>query len=246
MNHLFPNFACAFATVLALGFFSCDDGNIIEEEKLTIESGYSVRMMGTLMNMDQWNSSRYQIVVAAFASQDSYPLLAKTVPTREGAQDYTFEGINPECQTIELCVLNLINKKVATIETLFDKGEEPNRSLEDTIYFQPEKLDVGMFSCIQKSVFTKSCAFCHGKGESAAAGLYLTEGKSFQSLVGVTSSKIDSLKRVDPNQAERSMLYKVLTEYSDTCGWHYNHTRFFYGDATSNLVKEWINSGAKP
>ena len=239
----FQKFFSAFL-IGSLALSSCDDGNITDEAQLTIDKGYAVRMTGTLTNMDQWNDSKYQIVIAAFAAQDSYPLLAKNVPIKEGEQDYLFEGINPECQTIELCVLNLINKKVASIETIFDKAEDANRSLDDTIFYHPDNVDVGMFSCIQNSIFTKTCAFCHGKGESAAASLYLTEDKSYENLVNTSSSKIDSLKRVDPYNAEKSMLYKVLTEYSDSCGWHYNHTNFFYGNSTSNLVKEWINSGA--
>lgn len=250
MNKTFKHKVIGLATLmtgalaLSTGLTGCDDGNIREDTKITIDAGYAVRMKGTLKNTDQWNSSKYQLVVAAFAAQDSYPLLAKTVPVTDGEVNFKFEGINPDCETIELCVLNLINKRVATVATLFDKGEEPNRELDDTIFYKPENVDAGMFACIQSNIFTKKCAYCHGMGETPAAGMYLTEGDSYKNLVNVASKKIDSLKRVNPGHAENSMLYKVLTEYSDNCGWRYNHTNFFYGNTMSNLVKEWINSGA--
>ncbi|MBR6105566.1 MAG: hypothetical protein IKP81_10990 [Paludibacteraceae bacterium] len=234
---------CALAGIVTGSLTSCDDGNIRKENELYLDAGYVVKLNGTLSNMDQWGS-KYQIVVAAFAAQDSYPLLAKSLPVTEKTQDFKFESINPDCDRIELCVLNLINKRVATLATLYNKAEDPDHKLTDTIYFKAEGLDAGMFANIQKNIFSKRCAYCHGMGETPAAGLYLTEGNSYASLVGVTSKKIDSLKRVDPNNAKGSMLYKVLTEYGDDCGWHYNHTNFFYGDAMSNLVKEWINNGA--
>lgn len=232
-----------FISLLVCGLTCCDDGDIREEKEFYIDAGYVVKMDGSLKNIDQWNS-KYQIVVAAFSAQDSYPLLAKSIPTTEFIHDFKFEGINPDCESIELCVLNSINKRVATLATLYDKAEDPTLDLNDTIYFNPDNLDAGMFACIQKNIFTKRCAYCHGLGETPAAGLYLTEGNSYKNLVEVDSRKIDTLKRVEPYNAQRSMLYKVLTEYGEDCGWHYNHTNFFYGNTMSNLVKEWINSGA--
>ena len=234
---------CTLAATLLGSLTSCDDGNIREENDFYIDEGYVVRVSGTLKNMDQWGS-KYQIVVAAFSAQDSYPLLAKSLPVTEKKQDFKFEGINPNCESIELCVLNPINKRVATLATIYSRTADPNHKLADTIYFKADNLDAGMFANIQKNIFSKRCAYCHGMGETPAAGLYLTEGNSYSNLVGVTSKKIDSLKRVDPNNAKGSMLYKVLTEYSNDCGWHYNHTNFFYGNAMSNLIKEWINNGA--
>lgn len=241
MKHI-AVFAMMVAGLLMSGLSGCDDGEIREENEVFVDDGYVVKMNGSLKNMEEW-SDKYQIVVAAFAAQDSYPLLAKAVPVSERLQEFTFEGINPNCEIIELCVLNLINKRVATLATIYNKSNEPNRKLADTICFKADDVDAGMFACIQNNIFTKRCAYCHGMGETPAAGLYLTEGDSYKSLVGVASSTIDSLKRVDPGHAENSVLYKVLTEYGDSCGWHYNHTRFFYGSAMSNLVKEWINQG---
>lgn len=236
-------FGCSLVALLLAGLTGCDDGNIHDDADLFVDAGYVVKMSGTIKNMEQWGN-RYQIVVAAFADQDSYPLLAKSLPVTEKAQNFKFEGINPNCESIELCVLNLINKRVATLATIYDKADDPNHKLTDTIYYKADNLDAGMYACIQNNIFTKRCAYCHGMGESPAAGLYLTENNSYKSLVGVASTKIDSLKRVEPGNAEQSMLYKVLTEYGDGCGWNYNHTRFFYGNTMSNLVKEWINNGA--
>lgn len=222
---------------------SCDDGDIVEEMNFSVNEGYVVKLNGSLRNLDQWSSSQYQVVVAAFSAQDSYPILAKAVPFQDSL-DFLFDGINPTCESIELCVLNLINKRVVTLAPVFERSEEPDRKLSDTIAYNMKGVDVGMFSTIQNNILTKRCAYCHGKGETPAAGLYLTEGQSYASLVNVASQKIDSLKRVAPGDAEHSMLYKVLTEYEEGCGWHYDHTKFFYGNSMSNLVKEWINAGA--
>lgn len=228
-----------------VGLESCDDGNIEEELNFSVKEGLVVKLTGGLKNMEQWNSEKYQIVVAAFAAKDSYPLLAKSLPIQADSQDFLFEGISPSCETIELCILNLINKRVATLKTLYERSDEVSLDAKDTIYYHSDGLDVGMFPCIQSAIFTKRCAYCHGMGETPAAGLYLTEGNSYAALVNVPSKKLDSLKRVLPYDASHSMLYKVLTEYGEGCGWHYDHTKFFYGNTMSNLVKEWIESGAE-
>lgn len=233
-----------FALTMGACLGSCDDGDISEEMNFSIDEGYTVKLNGSLNKLDQWNSSQYQVVVAAFAAQDSYPLLAKAIPSHSDSLNFLFDGINPTCETIELCVLNLINKRVATLSSIYVRSEDPDRKLNDTIICNFKGMDVGMYSTIQSNIFTKRCAYCHGMGETPAAGLYLTEGDSYASLVNVISKKIDSLKRVSPGDAENSMLYKVLTEYGEECGWHYDHTKFFYGNSMSNLVKEWINSGA--
>lgn len=231
--------------VFMLGLCSCDDGNIVDNLRLDINEGYVVKMTGTLKNLDQWDDEKYQLVVAAFAAQDSYPLLAKKISAPSGHVDYVFEGIDPDCETIELCILNLINKRVATLATIHDRGESPNHSLGDTLFFNADNTDVGMYACIQGSIFDKRCIFCHGMGESPASGLYLTAGDSHGNLVGVDSKKVTGMKRVSPNNASESVLYKVLTEYDENSAWHYDHTKFFYGNTASNLVKEWIEQGAR-
>lgn len=228
----------------AIGLSSCDDGDITDDIPLNMNDGYVVKMTGKLNNLTQWDNEKYQVVIAAFAAQDSYPLLAKKIPTTDGPTDFTFEGIDLKSETIELCVLNTINKRIATLATLYDKGETPEHKPNDTIYFNGDNKDVGVYASIQQNIFNKRCTYCHGLGETPAAGLYLTENESYKNLFNQPSKKVEGAMRVTPGNGEESVLYRILTEYNENSTWHYDHTRFFYGNTMSNLVKEWINNGA--
>ena len=104
------------------------------------------------------------------------------------------------------------------------------------------KLDAGMFNSIQTEIFNRSCTACHGGSTEPAAGLYLTEGKSYKALVDVVADKSEEgLKLVKPGSAEESFLHVILHENIVK----YDHTNVITTSSTLTLLDDWINNGAK-
>ena len=233
-------------TVLAAVFslHSCDEGDIIDNTKLSGRDGYTVKMTGVIENLGQWPSG-YTVVMAGYVAGDSFPSIAKIVPNRSGSQNFLLGSISTDVQTIELCVVNRINKKIVSLDTIFDATFSSNYNPADTIFYDADGIDAGMFSSIQKGVFNKRCINCHGLSTRNAANLNLTSASSYENLYNVISTKDDNICRVKPYAPDSSMLFKVLSIVPDsTTKWQYDHTRFFYGDNISKLVKDWIESGA--
>jgi len=95
------------------------------------------------------------------------------------------------------------------------------------------------FSNQIQPIFNNQCTGCHG----GSGGLTVTAGVSYNNLVNVTAqSSCTSLKRVLPNDAANSVLYRKVA--GSTCG-----TRMPQGGALSTsdiaLLRNWINQGAK-
>ena len=112
----------------------------------------------------------------------------------------------------------------------------------DTIRLDAGKLDAGMFNSIQTEIFNRSCTACHGGSTEPAAGLYLTEGKSYKALVDVVADKSEEgLKLVKPGSAEESFLHVILHENIVK----YDHTNVITTSSTLTLLDDWINNGAK-
>lgn len=67
------------------------------------------------------------------------------------------------------------------------------------------------FTTIQEQIFTPNCTSsgCHS-GSSPAAGQNLTAGQAYSNIVGVPSSEVPSLLRVDPGDAENSYLVQKV------------------------------------
>ena len=108
-------------------------------------------------------------------------------------------------------------------------------------------VNISMFNAIQQNYFNTTCANCHGASNRAAAGLYLTEGKSYQALVDADSKKVEGKKLVEPNNAANSVLHMVLNQQKVE-GISMDHR-----DLVSEkneltilpLIDSWINNGAK-
>jgi hypothetical protein len=94
------------------------------------------------------------------------------------------------------------------------------------------------FSGKIQSIFTNNCTFCHG----SSGGLNLTAGVSYNNLVNVSAqSSCTSLKRVLPNDADNSVLYRKIT--GSACG-----NRMPQGgtltQANIDSIRVWIDQGA--
>lgn len=82
---------------------------------------------------------------------------------------------------------------------------------------QSNTAQLAKLSEIQKQIFTPTCATsgCHGSS-GTQAGLNLTEGRSYNSLVNVNSVLYPNLKRVVPGKSSESLLIQVLNHTSPT------------------------------
>jgi hypothetical protein len=94
------------------------------------------------------------------------------------------------------------------------------------------------FSSQIQPIFNSQCTGCHG----GSGGLTVTAGASYNNLVNINAqSSCPSLKRVHPNDAANSVLYKKVS--GNTCG-----SRMPSGGALSTgditLIHDWIDQGA--
>lgn len=216
---------------------ACDDGRIYEEFTSIPEEGRVVKLEGQITGIDSW-SPGYSVVIAGFDDKSNYAILTKSIPTAESlSEGVVLAGINENVTHIELCITNRLRKRILTLRK-FDCPITP-----DTIRLNAGSLDAGMFSAIQTNIFNTTCANCHGASNHAAAGLFLTEGKSFKAIVGQPSTKEEGRNLVMPGNAEESVLYRALAT-NISKGWKYDHTKEVLSDELLDVLENWINNGA--
>ena len=100
-------------------------------------------------------------------------------------------------------------------------------------------INISMFNAIQQAFFNTTCANCHGASNRAAAGLYLTEGKSREALVDVDSRKVEG--------RNNSVLHMVLNQQTVE-GISMDHRDLVSEKNEMTilpLIDSWINNGAK-
>jgi hypothetical protein len=102
---------------------------------------------------------------------------------------------------------------------------------------------VGAISAVSFSgqiqpIFNSQCTGCHG----GSGGLTLNNGISYSNLVNVgAQSSCTSLKRVLPNDANNSVLYKKVS--GTTCGSRMPQGASLNANEIA-LIKDWIDQGA--
>lgn len=218
---------------------SCDEGKIYPDNIVGDAEGASVRLTAALTGADTW-SDGYRVAIAGFAENDEYAVVSKNIEVRDGVIDVTLSGIGPEVTGVELCVLDGLRRRVATLAAVDVAGGQ-----QSSVNFDAGEVDAGMFSVIQRDVFSTTCANCHGASSHAAADLHLTEGHSYDALVGVSSTVVDGGIRVTPGDAASSVLYQALST-GMSAGWHYDHSVEIPSASTLAMIKGWIDGGAKP
>jgi mono/diheme cytochrome c family protein len=117
----------------------------------------------------------------------------------------------------------------------------------DTVYMEAGEVDVSMLNAIQQAYFNTTCANCHGASNRAAAGLYLTQGRSYAALVGQPSTKVPGINMVEPGSAASSLLHRILHE-EQVEGISMTHRDLVSEQNEQNilpLIDSWINNGAK-
>lgn len=223
----------------ALLFTSCDEGRIPEKVRNYTEKGRVAKLDADLTGISSL-SNNYTIAFAGFTDDGSYSEISKVIqPDANGHVSMELAGIPDDVTKLEVCIINSIRKRVAT----FYSVDAP--STNDTIFVSPDAaISVSMFDYLQTNVFDKQCSHCHS-GSSWAASLDLNPGNSYADLVGVASHKEEGKNRVSANDADNSVLYEVLSSEL-SAGWKYDHSKIMVTDAANlQLIKDWINSGAK-
>ena len=166
----------------------------------------------------------------------------KAIPDHtDGDITIVLSNINNQVTEVQLCVLDRLRRHVLT----FDKIEM--QQTNDTVYMNVGERNVSMFNAIQQNYLNTTCANCHGASNRAAAGLYLTEGRSYAAMVGVPSVKIDTLKIVEPGNAEKSLLHIILHQ-DNVEGISMTHRDLVSEKNEQSilpLIDKWIDNGAK-
>ena len=230
-------FAPLFALV-ALAFAACDDGRIYNEEKFNTE-GRVAKLTGTLVGMENWPSG-YSIAIAGFKDGDDYAVISRALTEVDGNVTVLMTNISDDVTNIQLCVLDRLRRCVTTFY------EAETDGIRDTVRIEVGTLDVSMLAAIQTGYFSTTCANCHGASNRAAAGLYLTEGRSYGSLVNMPSAKVEGHKLVEPGNAENSVLHMVLNRQSVE-GISMDHRDLVSEKNEQSilpLIDTWINNGA--
>lgn len=232
-----------FSVTLLLGcsLLSCDDGDIHEKSGYT-NTGRVVKMTGLISGLDHW-SQNYSIALAGFSQESNYAVINKAIPVGNNRMNMVMTNIPDNVDEIALCAINRLRKRIV----VFAKLDGADIATDDTIYFDVDGIDVSMMSAIQQDVFNTTCYSCHGGSNFAAAGLYLTDGKSYDALVSQPSKKVEGMSLVKPGDAENSVIHQVLAT-DLTHNWRTNHVNMLAtgkADDLILLIDNWINNGAE-
>lgn len=214
---------------------SCDDGKIHDDSLSGNDNvGITVQLTGSVTGTATYGDD-YNVALAAFMPGSEYAAVSKEV--EDGNLSVTLAGVSPEAATVELCLLNRLRKRVAVYASA-DMAAAGN-----TVSLDAGAVDVRMWAVLQHEVFDRSCAQCHGGSTGAAAGLRLTDGESYASLVGVASKKDPAAMLVSPGNAAESVLWHaVATDMSQD--WRFRHIDLISSDMQI-FIRDWINLGAE-
>lgn len=238
---------CILSLSALFTFAACDDGPIENVTNATT-GGKVVKVEGTITGLRTW-PSRYDISVAGFTADDAnttmpYATISKVVTTDEnGHVSIVLSNIGSSVSDIEVCAMNTLRQKIVTF-TSMDISNEPDN---DTIRFDIGTIDASMLAGIQTGIFNASCAACHGANGRAAAGLNLTEGNAYESLVNHASTQLPDMFRVKPGDADSSVIWQVIDGNASE-NWPMNHADMLNKERAAGLLQmleDWINNGAR-
>lgn len=226
-----------FAVFLMLT--SCDDGDLHPTEAGGAD-GLQVSLQATFSGLKAWPAA-YQLTLAAYGTDTENPLMSIQVPEPKSESEtvsISLNGIPDETKTISISMLTKGRKLIYNYYT-YSMSDATGTG---NITLPVKEIDVASFDRIQHQVFNNYCAACHGAGDRAAAGLYLTEGKSHAALVNtIAFLSATNKKLVDPGMPSQSFLTDILTQ--DIV--NYNHIDVLPEAELVTLIKTWITNGAK-
>lgn len=226
-----------FAVFLMLT--SCDDGDLHPTEAGGAD-GQQVTLEAAFSGLKAWPAA-YQLTLAAYGEDTENPLMSIQIPepkTESGTVSLSLNGIPDATKTIGISILTKGRKLIYNYYTY----DISNATETGNITLPVKEINVASFDRIQHQVFNNYCAACHGAGDRAAAGLYLTEGKSHAALVNIIADLSAANKKlVEPGMPSQSFIIDILTQ--DIV--NYNHTDVLPEEELVTLIKTWITNGAK-
>lgn len=235
------NFLYALLSLIVV-LASCDEGRIYEQETVIPKEGLTLKMTASsITGVSSW-PSMYQLVVATLKDESisQYKLIESS---SEGNVTVYVSGITDEITELQFCIINRTSRKSIFAYKTIEKSEF--NAVNDTIYMQVGDVDANMFSTIQSQIFDAKCISCHGSTGSAPRNLFLTEEKSYASIVNQPSLSNPEYKLVDPENASGSLLPMVLDSNGLLA---HDHADILDARDKSELVsaiRAWINNGAK-
>ena len=216
---------------------ACDEGRIYEEVSEAQQEGRVAKLTGDFSDVAQW-ADGYSVVLAGFEEDNEYAVVAKALPLTDGPLEMSLGGISEKVTQGKLCAVNRLRKEVLEFQSV-----ECADVTTDTIRLEVGALSVGMLDGIQQQLLDKRCVACHGGSTSAAAGLHLTKERSFSALVDQPATTVPGAKRVEPGQAEGSVLYDILST-DMSAAWGIDHSGMLSATPVMlTLIKDWINCG---
>lgn len=217
---------------------SCDSGDIYPEEKKPDGTDIDVNATFRFSHIETFPES-YKVIFGSFKDDSPYPISSVVISKPSSDKDLSIS-------------LNNIPKE-ATYVALYLVQEHSNAQiypfykytidspLEEDLEIPLQEIDLAVSGRIQHQVFSQ-CLQCHGGSGFAAAGLYLTEDKSFSMLVNGTAKNSAEKKLVTPHNAQGSFLMDVLKGEALQSR-HSSLSSLKDDDIT--LVEQWINDGAE-
>lgn len=216
---------------------ACDEGTIYPDTNApTQRDGLVVKLTGHLTGTNSW-ADGYTVAVAAFDDESPYALITKNI-TGEGDVEMVTNAIPTEATQVELCILDRLRQRIATIAQQSTSGIGDTR---DTLRMDVGTTDLGMTALLQQNVFTPRCAGCYGLSSHTAAGIDLTEGNIYGNIVGKPSKHMVGKNIVEPNDYAESVLGMML-DTDLTSSWGYDHQRADISDTCRKILKDWIEN----
>lgn len=230
-------FVSALLLTVVILLTGCDEGKIYPEETTT--HTMFARLDVTLKGKEAW-PQKDLIVLAAFSDDNSLPVATTVIPEPTASSNTASVSLGLTGSEKMLAVS--IVTKGTTRQVLYNFYTYPITEFSEEITLPVKEIDLASFDRVQKLIFDANCVACHGGSTTAAAGLYLTEGKSYDAIVERAASLSGEGKMiVCPEKPDESFIMDILQ--SDIV--RYNHSDIFASTPEFiTLMKTWITEGA--
>lgn len=235
MKHIFIRL---IVLLVAVVLYSCDSGDIYPKEESENQMDVDVTGVFHFTGLETFPEN-YNLVFGAFKDDSPYPISAKQLskPSSSGDITVSLTGIPQDATYIGLYLVQQHSNTKMHSFFRYDLDKTPTEDIE----IPPQEINLAVFGRIQKQVFAQ-CLQCHGGSGFAAAGLHLTEGKSYSDLVNIEAIHNTAKMRIAPNNLSGSYLIDVL-KGEVLQNQHSSLSSLKEDDI--ELIKQWVLKGAE-